>query len=60
MIRVIATIEVAAGRRDEFLALFRELAPKVQAEEGCVEYGPWIDLPTSIETAITLQILEPA
>jgi len=22
--------------------------PKVLAEEGCVEYGPWIDIPNSI------------
>ena len=49
MIRVIATIEVAEGRRDDFLAVFRQLVPKVLAEEGCLEYGPWVDVPTSIE-----------
>jgi quinol monooxygenase YgiN len=48
MICVIATIEVAAGRRDDFLAAFRQLVPKVKAETGCLEYGPMIDLPTSI------------
>jgi quinol monooxygenase YgiN len=48
MIRVIATIEVAKGRRDDFLAVLRELVPKVLAEEGCVEYGPWVDVPTNI------------
>ncbi|NLF07955.1 MAG: antibiotic biosynthesis monooxygenase [Pirellulaceae bacterium] len=45
MICVIATIEVAAGRRDELLALFRNLVPKVRAEDGCIEYAPLIDAP---------------
>lgn len=48
MIRVIATVELADGRRDDFLAVFRQLVPKVLAEEGCVEYGPWVDLPTNV------------
>jgi quinol monooxygenase YgiN len=48
MIHVIATIEVVRGRRDDFLAVLRELVPKVLAEEGCLEYGPWLDLPTSV------------
>ena len=48
MIRVIATIELAQGRRDDFLAVLRELVPNVLAEEGCVEYGPWVDLPTNV------------
>ena len=50
MISVLATIEVAEGRRDEFLNVFRELVPKVHAEEGCIEYGPWIDLATTISS----------
>ena len=50
MISVLATIEVAPGRRDEFLAAFKELVPKVLAEEGCVEYGPWIDVPTELRS----------
>jgi quinol monooxygenase YgiN len=48
MIFVIATIEVAEGRRDDFLAAFRELVPKVRGEEGCIEYGPTIDVETNI------------
>jgi quinol monooxygenase YgiN len=48
MIRLIATIELAAGRRHDFLAIFRLLVPKVRAEEGCLEYLPAIDLATSI------------
>jgi quinol monooxygenase YgiN len=43
MICVIATIQVAAGRRDELLALFRPLLDKVRAEPGCIEYSPMID-----------------
>jgi quinol monooxygenase YgiN len=43
MICVIATIQVAAGRRDELLALFRPLMPKVRAEQGCIEYAAMID-----------------
>jgi quinol monooxygenase YgiN len=49
MIHVIATIETVSGRRGEFLAHFRELVPQVQAEAGCLEYGPAIDLATDIE-----------
>lgn len=48
MLCVLATIEVAEGRRDEFLHVFRQLVPKVRAEVGCIEYGPMIDLPTSL------------
>ena len=48
MICVIARIEVAEGRRDDFLARFREVVPKVLEEEGCLEYGPMIDVPTNI------------
>ena len=48
MICVIATIELAQGRRDDLLAVLRELVPKVLAEEGCLEYGPWVDLPTNV------------
>ena len=48
MICVIAKIEVAEGRRDEFLDEFRKLVPKVLEEEGCLEYAPMLDVPTSI------------
>ena len=50
MIHVIAAIETADGRRDDFLAVFRELVPKVLAEEGCVQYGPTIDVETGINS----------
>ncbi len=48
MICVIATIELNEGRREEFLAIFRELVPKVLAEEGCLEYAPMVDVPTEL------------
>ncbi len=48
MIHVIATIETASGRRDDFLAAFAELVPDVRAEVGCLEYGPAVDLAISI------------
>ena len=48
MICVIARIEVAQGRRDDFLTRFREVIPKVLDETGCLEYGPMVDVPTSI------------
>jgi len=48
MIHVIATIQTAPGRRDDFLAAFDELVPDVRAEAGCIEYGPAIDLATAI------------
>lgn len=46
MIFVVATIQVTEGERNEFLKHFRELVPSVQAEDGCIEYQPTIDLET--------------
>ncbi len=48
MIHVLATIELADGKREEFLRELQQLAPRVRAEEGCIEYGPAVDLPTSL------------
>lgn len=48
MIHVVAKITVDPARREEFLAAFAELTPLVLAEQGCIEYGAAIDLPTSI------------
>jgi quinol monooxygenase YgiN len=48
MIHVIATIGTLPGRRDEFLAAFRQLVPTVRAEAGCLEYGPTVDLAAPI------------
>jgi len=48
MIHVIATIELAPGTREKFLAEFRKNMPKVHAEQGCVEYAPAIDATTDL------------
>ena len=48
MIHVIATIELADGRRDDFLREFHALVPSVRREAGCLEYGPTVDVATSI------------
>lgn len=48
MICVLATIETVAGKRDDVLALFRDLTPQVRAEKGCIEYGPMIDTPSGL------------
>lgn len=44
MIHVIATISLAPGRRSDFLSEFHKLVPLVHAEDGCIEYGPTVDL----------------
>ena len=48
MLHVVASFDLVAGRRPEFLDLFHALAPQVLAEAGCVEYGPAVDAAVSI------------
>jgi quinol monooxygenase YgiN len=48
MICVIASIDTIPSGRKALLNAFKELAPKVRAEKGCIEYTPMIDLPTSL------------
>lgn len=55
MIYVIATVEVGDGQREAFLAEFRKVMPLVHAEEGCLEYGPTIDIETGIPVQIALR-----
>lgn len=55
MIYVIATVELAEGKKDEFLRAFHKLVPKVKAEAGCLEYGPTVDAPTSIKAQIPMR-----
>ena len=43
MIIVLATIELHPGKRNDFLAEFRKIVPKVRAENGCIEYFPAVD-----------------
>jgi len=49
MIHVIAAIEVAQGRRNDLLSVVRELVPKVLEEDGCIEYGPAVDVDASMD-----------
>ncbi|MBP0444831.1 antibiotic biosynthesis monooxygenase [Roseomonas sp. SSH11] len=45
MIHVVAVITAKPGQREKLLELFRANMPAVLAEEGCIEYGPVVDLP---------------
>ena len=44
MIHVVAIIATKPGQRDAVLSEFRAILPAVRAEEGCIEYGPTIDV----------------
>jgi quinol monooxygenase YgiN len=44
MIHVIATINLNPGTRAAFLKEFLKLVPFVHTEDGCLEYGPTIDV----------------
>jgi quinol monooxygenase YgiN len=55
MIHVIATIQLAAGRRADFLKEFHAIVPLVRAEKGCVEYGPTVDYQTMIPAQIPMR-----
>jgi quinol monooxygenase YgiN len=48
MIHVIATIELVEGKREAFLDEFRRIIKIVRDEDGCIEYGPAIDVETEI------------
>jgi quinol monooxygenase YgiN len=52
MIHVIATIEVQPGTRSAFLEQFAWVVPLVRAEDGCLEYGAGLDIPTSIRVQV--------
>ncbi len=45
MVHVIAIITAKPGQRSHILEAIRANLPAVRAEEGCIEYGPAIDLP---------------
>ncbi len=44
MINVLASIRVKAGRRSEFLEIFKSNVPNVREEKGCIEYFPTVDI----------------
>ena len=51
MIHVIATVELKPGCRDAYLEVLMGNVAAVQAEKGCLEYAPTID----VQTDITMQ-----
>ncbi|HEX5273204.1 MAG TPA: antibiotic biosynthesis monooxygenase [Gemmataceae bacterium] len=55
MIHVIATIELAAGTREAFLAEFRRVVPLVRGEAGCLDYGPAIDVPSGLAAQLPVR-----
>jgi quinol monooxygenase YgiN len=55
MIHVIATIQVAQGRREDFLVQFHKVEPAVRAEQGCLEYAPAVDVATNIGAQIPIR-----
>lgn len=48
MIHVLATIQLHPGRREAFLAEFRKIIAPVRSENGCIEYGPAVEMRTDI------------
>lgn len=48
MIHVVASIHLADDKREPFLDEFRKVVPLVRDEDGCIEYGPTVDVDTSI------------
>jgi quinol monooxygenase YgiN len=48
MVHVSATITVKPGQRAAFIEAFKKLVPLVLAEDGCIAYGPTVDIPTGL------------
>lgn len=48
MVHVVATITAKPGTRDRVLEAFRWVTPLVRAEDGCLEYQPATDVPTTL------------
>jgi quinol monooxygenase YgiN len=44
MIHVVAIITAVSGKRDELIQAFKGVVPTVEAEAGCIEYAPVIDV----------------
>jgi quinol monooxygenase YgiN len=48
MIYVLASIEIAPGRREEFIQIFKNNVPAVLAEDGCLGYEPAVDVDSGL------------
>ena len=44
IVNVVAKITTKPGMREEVLEIFKQNIPNVLAEDGCIEYGPTIDM----------------
>jgi quinol monooxygenase YgiN len=44
MIHVVAILTAKPGKRADILKLFKANVPNVLAEDGCIEYGPVVDV----------------
>jgi quinol monooxygenase YgiN len=55
MVHVLASIKVKPEGKTRFLEIFKANVPAVQAENGCIEYRPTLD----IETGLPPQKLDP-
>jgi quinol monooxygenase YgiN len=44
MIHVVAILTAKPGKRAELLKLFKGVIPTVLNEDGCIEYGPVVDV----------------
>ena len=44
VVNVVAMITTKPGKREEVLKAFQENVPNVHAEDGCIEYGPTVDV----------------
>jgi quinol monooxygenase YgiN len=54
MIHVVAALRVKEGRLEEFLEMFRKLAPIVRQEKGCHQYLVTVDVE---DTGVPSQVL---
>ena len=52
MIHVIANIDIKPGTREAFLEAVRALVPDVRAEQGCIAYGPAVDVRADVRRQI--------
>jgi len=48
MITVVATVQCQPGHRADFLSEFHQIVPDVLKEQGCIEYGPTVDVASEI------------
>ena len=48
MVIVIASIQIKAGKVQEFLEILKDNVPKVLDEAGCIEYAPTVDIDSGL------------